>query len=153
MEVKRGNCDACGIKYDKEAIPSGRECYLDYRYEYQDCPECGYNPRYGRLIKKIVKENIRADIKDGRIKFNINELSHKISSEYTGLLKKSATSENLFDSMHNFHLEIFNLVARNFEGHFNFEGKLVYSSDNLSDLVNKKAIEHWPQPEKKFERR
>lgn len=146
MEDKKGKCDACGIIYTKEVYDLSGSNPNKWGYKFAFCPRCGYDPDIERDIEELIKISVSAEIKEGKVELNYKELTDIIDKEFSDSLKKHAKEKKIFDSMHNFFLQIHPLIYNNLKAKFNSSGKLIYNCDELSNLVNKKIIEYWPIP-------
>lgn len=145
-EDKKGKCDACGIIYTKEVYDLSGSNPNKWGLYFACCPRCGYNPNINKDVEELIEISVSAEIKNGKVELNYKELADIIDKEFLDSLKKHAKEKKIFDSMHNFFLQIHPLVCNNLKARFGSGGKLIYNCKELSDLVNKKIIEYWPIP-------
>jgi hypothetical protein len=79
-QEKNGECDICKTKYqiiDYCKCPEPCSCGPIY----QDCPACGFNPKYEKEIFQIIDSNIRAKITSFGIRFNDKEIISKVNEK------------------------------------------------------------------------
>ncbi len=137
------SCAVCSnyyVQYENKVVPDSHFCYT----HYFSCPKCQYNPQLEIDVSEIIETGIVAEIVDGRIKYNYEELLEAIRGKLTRHIKSLENkNENRWDCILRYSSNITEVLIRNIKGTFNSCGNLKSNTQELSDLANKEIIELW----------
>ncbi|MDD5191873.1 MAG: hypothetical protein PHH54_00375 [Candidatus Nanoarchaeia archaeon] len=142
---KEGECEVCKTTYIKEVWDSFGSNPNDWGYQFENCPTCLYNPQLKRDISELIGIGVRADIVDGKIKYNCRELSEMVKDEVIRHIQnlENKNERRWHELLYHSSLQLPEMLNKNTRGTFSSFGNLEFNTQELSDLVNQKIIELW----------